>query len=87
MRKKSVSNRNDSAAHADDTKKLRTQVESLLSRRAAQVGCSGTKLEDNIKSAKKGGASGNYFLTADVSSVLRAINLNMEGSLGRKNQK
>ncbi len=26
-------------------------------------------------------------MTADVSSVLRAINLNMEGSLGRKSKK
>lgn len=71
----------------DDPKKLRTQVESILNRKAVQIGCSNTKLDENIKSAKKGGATGNYFLTADVSSVLRAINLNMEGSMGRKNQR
>lgn len=86
IRKKSVSNRNDSGTHAEDARKLRTQVESLLSRRAAQTGCSGSKPDDNIKSAKKGGAAGNY-LTADVSNVLRAINLNMDGSLGRRNEK
>lgn len=46
---------------------------------------SGLKVENQMKSAKKTGV-GNYFLTADVSNVLRAINLNMEGSLNRHKQ-
>lgn len=87
VRKKSASHRTDSAAHADEAKKLRTQVDCLLEKRMAQECCSGAKCDDNIKSGKKATTGGNYFLTADVSNVLRAINLNMEGSLGRRHPK
>jgi hypothetical protein len=41
------------------------------------------RYDGQIKSAKKAGA-GNYFLTADVSNVLRAINLNVEATLNRR---
>lgn len=79
VRKKSVSNKNESHVQLDDCKKLRTQVESLLSRRAP-TDDSAAKAD---KSAKRP-ATGNYFLTADVSNVLRAINLNAEGTMNRR---
>jgi hypothetical protein len=77
LRKKSVSNKNDSHTQLDDCKKLRTQVEYMLSRRAQQAESESTMKHDgHINSAKRTG-TGNYFLTADVSNVLRAINLNV----------
>ena len=81
IRKKSVSNKNESHVQLDDCKKLRTQVESMLSRRApADDSNSAVKVD---KSAKRPTA-GNYFLTADVSNVLRAINLNAEATMNRR---
>lgn len=81
IRKKSVSNKNESHVQLDDCKKLRTQVESMLSRRAA-ADDSATAVKVD-KSAKRP-TTGNYFLTADVSNVLRAINLNAEATLNRR---
>jgi hypothetical protein len=84
LRKKSVSNKNELHTPLDDCKKLRTQVESMLSRRAPQDESGSTmKPDGHMKSAKRT-AAGNYFLTADVSNVLRAINLNIDASVNRR---
>ena len=56
----------------------------MLSKRNVGEMGSNAKIEDHSKSGKKAN-NGNYFLTADVSNVLKAINLNMEASQGKKN--